>query len=285
MVEVYENYLFVSDLVWLLDLPVKDPTHGRKFVSKITKGIVFDHVTFKYPGTDKTIIKDVSFTVNPEENMALIGLNGAGKSTLVKLLCGFYRPDQGRITIDGIEVTAFQQSDYWSKLAVLFQDFESYSFSARENIGLGDARRIGDLQAIRQAAKLVDIDSWIMSLPKGYDTPLSRMYEDSVIPSGGQLQRIAIARTLFKHSSIMILDEPTSSVDPQAEEEIFNQILTIGHKKILMFISHRFSTVRKADRILVLDSGTITESGTHQELMRQKGTYAKLFTLQAKSYQ
>lgn len=286
LVQFYENYLYVTDLIWFLGLkPVGEEKQDKNFPKKITKGIKFDHVWFKYSGSDTWIIKDVNFEIGAHENMALIGENGAGKTTLMKLLAGFYVPDKGKITIDGIEINRFIKESYWRNLAFMPQNFEAYDFSTRESIGYGNVQKIDNLSAIKKYAKLVGIDEWVETLALKYDNPISRFYVKGVDPSGGQWQKIGIARTLIKEAPIVVLDEPTSNVDPQAEEDIFNKVLSIGKNKILIFISHRFSTVRRAEKILLLNNGTITEQGKHEELMNLNGKYARLFALQAKSYQ
>ncbi|MEK7155103.1 MAG: ABC transporter ATP-binding protein [Patescibacteria group bacterium] len=284
--QFYENYLYVSDLVWFLNLqPKQNPQFGKAFPKRVHAGITFEHVWFKYPESDNWILKDVNFIINPTENIALIGENGAGKTTLVKLLAGFYEPTQGKINIDGVAINKYRLDDYWKSLSILFQDFEAYDFTARESIGYGNVDKLNKLPEIRKYAKMTDIDRWIESLPLKYENSLSRHYEKGVSPSSGQWQRIGLARTLIKNSQILVLDEPTSNVDPQAEEDIFNQVLKLGKEKILIFISHRFSTVRRADKILLLEGGKITEQGTHDQLMQLDKKYAQLFHLQAKSYQ
>lgn len=286
VIQFYENFLYVSDLTWFMDLQPSSSLSGSKmFQSGTIHSIKFVDVWFKYPRSENYVLKGVNFAVNAKENIALIGLNGAGKTTLIKLLAGFYKPTRGQVLIDNIPVNEFDKMSLWQNLSILFQDFESYDFSARQSIAVGNISLVDNIAEIRKYAKLANIDDWIMSLPKAYETPLSPYYVNGVKPSGGQLQRIGIARSLIKDSQILILDEPTSSVDPQAEEEIFDQVLKLGQEKILIFISHRFSTVRKADRILVLSDGVVQESGTHLQLMKQKSLYARLFRLQAKSYQ
>ncbi len=284
--QFYENYLYVSDLVWFLHLqPNRNPQAGKAFPKKIRSGINFDHVWFKYPESKEWILKDVNLAIKPAENIALIGENGAGKTTLVKLLAGFYQPTQGKVTIDNIEIDRYRLDDYWKNIAVLFQDFEFYDFTAQESIGYGNIDKVNQIQEVRKYAKMTDIDKWIESLPLKYQNSLSRHFEKGVQPSSGQWQRIGLARTLIKDSHILILDEPTSNVDPQAEEDIFNKVLKLGKEKILIFISHRFSTVRRADKIILLEKGAISEQGSHEQLMKLGGKYAHLFNLQAKSYQ
>jgi ABC-type multidrug transport system fused ATPase/permease subunit len=282
---IYENYLFVSELTWLLDLETKENVNGTMPKERLTKGIEFKNVWFRYPNNKKSTLKGVSFTVEPNQNIALVGENGAGKTTLIKLLCGFYKPAKGEILFNGVNINEYNLHEYWKNLAVLFQDFSQYPFTAKESIGIGNSQKISDIKNIKNAAKLTDIDDFINNLSKGYDTPLTKEFESGVDPSKGQWQRIALARTIFRDANVLILDEPTSNVDPKAEEEIFDKIIDLSKNKVLFLISHRFSTVRKADKIVNLDNGVVTEQGSHDELLKKNGEYAKLFKLQAKGYQ
>ena len=283
--ELYENFLYIDDLIWFLDL--EEPyfnKKGQKFPDKISQGITFDNVWFRYPGTREWILKGVSFNIDPKQNIAVIGKNGAGKTTLVKLLCGFYQPDKGKITIDGVSIADLNKPSYWRQVSALFQDFENYGVSARESIAISDPEKSTDTELVRSYARMAQIDDWIISLPLKYDNPLIRDFKHGVAPSSGQSQRVGISRTLFKEGQILILDEPTSNVDPEAEEEIFNKILSLSQEKIIVFISHRFSTVRLADKILVIEKGVVSEQGSHEELLQLNSTYARLFRLQAKNY-
>ncbi|TSC88129.1 MAG: ABC transporter-like protein [Microgenomates group bacterium Gr01-1014_16] len=282
---VYENYLFVQDFTWFMDLVPKLSSGTKILPDKLHTGIVFDHVFFKYPTSTDWVLKDVSLSINPTDNVAIVGENGAGKTTLLKLLLGLHSPQKGQILINGLPVHEYNLQKLWHKISVLQQDFHLFPLSARESIAFSDLSRVNNLSEVKQAAKLAEIDAYIETLPLKYETPLNKELEHGVDPSGGQKQRIGLARTMFRKSNIMILDEPTSNVDPKAEEEIFENVLKITRDQILMLVSHRFSTVRKADRILVLENGTVSESGSHEQLMKQKGTYSELFTLQAKSYQ
>ena len=282
---IYENYLFVSELTWLLDLETKENVNGTMPKERLTKGIEFKNVWFRYTNNKKSTLKGVSFTVEPNQNVALVGENGAGKTTLIKLLCGFYKPTKGEILFNGVNINEYNLHEYWKNLAVLFQDFSQYPFTAKESIGIGNSQKISDIKNIKNAAKLTDIDDFINNLSKGYDTPLTKEFESGVDPSKGQWQRIALARTIFRDANVLILDEPTSNVDPKAEEEIFDKIIDLSKNKVLFLISHRFSTVRKADKIVNLDNGVVTEQGSHDELLKKNGEYAKLFKLQAKGYQ
>ncbi len=284
MAVIYENYLFVQDYTWFMDLKPQNMGGTQTFPKKLDTGIEFDHVWFKYLSSSEWILKDISFKISPLENIALVGENGVGKTTMLKLLLGFHTPNKGRILIDGVPVTDYDIHSFWKNISVLQQDFHLFPFTARESIAFSDLSRVDNFADIKSAARLTDIDSYIESLSLKYDTPLTKELDKGVDPSGGQRQRIGLARALFHPSSILVLDEPTSNVDPKAEEEIFENIIKITKNQILILVSHRFSTVRRANRILVVDSGRLTEEGTHEQLMKKRGLYAKLFTLQAKSY-
>jgi len=285
ILEMYEHYLYIEDLVWFLNL--ENPYYnnsGVKLENTIAH-IRFDHVWFKYPHSDQWILKDISFEIHPKENIAIVGKNGAGKTTIVKLLCGFYEPDKGKIFVNDISVKNINKPIYWRKIATLFQDSDTFGLTAREAISVSNTSKMHDFTQIKTAAKVAQLDDWLESLPLKYDTPMIKDFENGVSPSSGQWQKLIIARTLFKDPEVLILDEPTSNVDPEAEEKIFQEILKIGRDKIIIFISHRFSTVRKADNILVLNKGGVEEIGTHENLMKNSGLYSHLFTLQAKNYQ
>lgn len=283
---MYENFMYIADLVWFFELKtIDEENEGVRLPNNFTRGIVFENVWFRYPGSKNYILKGVSFEVNPKENIAFVGINGAGKTTMVKLLCGFYEPSKGRILVDGLDVRTLNKEDYWGRISALFQDFEGYSVTAKESIGVGKIEKINDKERLVHYAKVAEIDEWIQTLPKKYENSLSRDFAGGVVPSSGQFQKIGIARALFKDPELLILDEPTSNVDPETEEKIFNQILKVGKDKMIIFISHRFSTVRMADKIIVIKSGKLLEQGSHLSLMRQDGEYARLFRIQAKSYQ
>lgn len=282
--EVYENYLYVRDYHEFMDLPDENYGKGDLLEAPFVSGIEFKNVWFKYPQNKRWTLKGVSFKINPTDNMAIVGENGAGKTTIVKLLCRFYEPQKGEILVNGKNINTYAIDSYRQKFSALFQEFSEYPFSARANIGYGDYKRLHMGEEIKKTAELTGIDDFISSLPKGYDNPLDNEFEGGIEPSKGQWQRLALARALFRKAEVFILDEPTSNVDPQAEEEIFDKLLTLAHDKIVFLISHRFSTVKRADIIMVLSKGVITESGSHQQLMAKNGIYAQLFTLQAKAY-
>lgn len=286
LLQVYENYLYIVDLSWILNLKPKEAGGGRLVPRRpFKRGVELKGVWFRYPKSRNWILRDINLKIYPHENIALVGENGAGKTTLIKLLCGFYKPQKGEVHVNGVDVARYNRRDYWKTLSVLLQNFEEYPFTARESIGYGDVDKIENLGQIVGAAKQAGIHGFINDLPLKYENPLAKEFEGGVEPSKGQWQRIALARTILKGGEIVILDEPTSNVDPKAEEEIFDKVIDLTRKKILILISHRFSTVRRADKIFVMDKGKMVEEGPHEELLKKDGIYAKLFKLQAKGYQ
>jgi ATP-binding cassette subfamily B protein len=285
--EIYENYIYVSDLVWFLNLKpvIERSNRGLRLKKEKNYSVSLEHVWFKYREDQPWVVKDINFVIEPGERIALVGENGVGKSTLIKLIARFYDPQRGKVFIGKDNLKKINLADWRVRLGVLFQEFETYPFSARETIGYGDVSRINELTEIKEAAKRTDIADYIESLPLGWENPLAPEFEKGVSPSIGQWQRLGISRMLFrKNADILIMDEPTSSVDPKAEEKIFNELLIKTKGKILIFVSQRFSTVRRADRILVMDKGRVTEEGTHEALMKINGLYKELFTIQAKGY-
>ncbi|MBU0569902.1 ABC transporter ATP-binding protein/permease, partial [Patescibacteria group bacterium] len=247
--------------------------------------IEFKNVWFRYQKDLPWIIKDVSFKISPGERIAMVGENGVGKSTLIKLLARFYEPGKGEVLVNGKNVSSLNLLQWREKLAVLFQDFEGYPFSVRESIGYGDVKRMGSLKEIKKVARDTGIDDFIEGLSLKYDTPINPRFEKGIHLSNGQWQRIAISRVLFrKNAKVMILDEPTSNVDPEAEEMIFKKLVRLTKDKILIFVTQRFSTTRIADRIFVVHGGRVVEDGTHKELMERNEKYARLYNLQAKAY-
>jgi ABC-type multidrug transport system fused ATPase/permease subunit len=287
--EIYENYIYVRDLVWFLKLKPSILSTKKDFsVMDVNDfSLEFKDVWFRYKEDQPWILKDIDLKIKPGERIAMVGPNGAGKTTLIKLITRFYDPQKGKITI-GDKLLKKIRIDQWREVfTVLFQQFEGYPFSVRESIGFGDIKRIKSLEGIKQAAKESGVDKFIEGLPLKYDNPLTPRFEKGVQPSTGQWQRIGIARVLFrKDSKFIILDEPTSNVDPEAEEKIFQELIKKTEKrdKTLIFVTQRFSTVRLADRIFVVDEGKIVEQGTHKHLMKKKGKYAKMFNIQAQAY-
>jgi ATP-binding cassette subfamily B protein len=283
---MYENSLYLSNLFEFLDYQptVRSPEHPRPLTLPLREGIEFRHVSFTYPGKSEPALRDVSFTIHPGESVALVGPNGAGKTTIVKLLTRLYDPDGGQILLEGHDLREYALADLHAAIGVIFQDYVTYYFSARDNIGVGRLPEMANLERVQGAAAKSGADTVITRLPKGYETTLGRWFDEGYQLSGGEWQKVALARAFMRDAEILILDEPTASLDARAEYEIFTRMKALTEGKMALFISHRFSTVRLADRIFVLENGTIAEAGTHEELLALGGTYADLFNLQAAAY-
>lgn len=278
--------MFLDDLFSFFEIEptVLAPAHPKPFPVPIRQGIRFDNVGFRYPETENWVIRGLSFTLNAGETLALVGENGAGKTTIVKLLARLYDPSEGRITIDGTDLKDMAPADIHAHLGVIFQDFIRYSFSARDNIGVGRVEEKDNQLRIDQAAEQSLADAVIAKLPKGYDQQLGRLFKQGRDLSGGEWQKVAIARSYMRDAELIILDEPTAALDAKAEAEVFARFKGLASGKTAVIISHRFSTVRMADRILVLEHGAILEAGSHEELLARGGRYAELFELQAAGY-
>lgn len=284
----YQDSLFVSDVFELLDMPsvVEKPKKAIALSRQGTPEIVFDKVTFAYPGTGKIVLKDFSLKIPPGEKIALVGSNGAGKTTLIKLLCRFYDPDKGKVLIDGHDLREIDLESWYQELGVLFQDYANYHFIVREAIAAG---RTGEekehaLEKVKAAAKASEADVFIKEWEKEYEQMLGKGFTGGVEPSIGEWQKLALARTFYRDPRIFILDEPTSSIDAESEAKIFEKLEQLPKDRTVILISHRFSTVRQANRICVIEDGHPAELGTHEELLKLNGTYARLFRLQARGY-
>ena len=284
---LYEDCLFLNYLAdfFALRNNVAEPGDPSPVPQPIREGIVFDRVGFQYSTGGRMVLKDVSLTINPGETIALVGENGAGKTTLIKLLCRLYDPTRGTIAIDGTDLRRFSTTDLRREICPIFQDYLQLSLNVTENIRLGDVDAPMDPGRVAQAARLSGAEDFINKLPHAYETLLGRMFEGGQELSVGQWQRLALARALFRNGQIIILDEPTSSQDARSEYEFFENFRQLARDRIAVIISHRFSTVRMADRIFVLHEGAIIESGSHHELIALQGAYAGLFNLQAKAWQ
>ncbi|HEY7556961.1 MAG TPA: ABC transporter ATP-binding protein [Candidatus Binatia bacterium] len=283
---IYENNLFMANFFDFLALEPRLKIAGqqRKLAIPLRGGIEFRGVGFRYPGSDEWALRGVDLTIRPGEKIALVGHNGAGKTTLIKLLSRLYDPSEGSVLIDGIDIRDLEPLELQQRIGVIFQDFVRYHLPVRENIGFGQIDAMDDPERIAAAARKSGADAVIADLPAGYETMLGRWFREGHELSLGQWQKIALARAFMREADILVLDEPTASVDAQTEYEIFQHFKALTDGKMAILISHRFSTVRMADRIAVLQEGRITELGTHEELLRREGTYAQLFSMQAEGY-
>ena len=260
--------------------PWISPTSARP----ITRGFAFDNVGFRYPGASRWALRGVDLELQAGEVLALVGENGAGKTTLVKLLARLYDPDEGRILLDGRDLREYELEDLRANIGVIFQDFVRFHMTAAENIGVGQVDAMYDRDRIEAAARRAMADEVVSTLPAGYDQVIGRRFKNGVDLSGGQWQKIAIARAYMRDAQVMILDEPTAALDARSEYEVFQRFRELSEQRTTVLISHRFSSVRMADRILVMADGRIEASGTHDELMAAGGRYAELFELQAAGY-
>ncbi len=262
---------------------------GEGFGSSLTRPIslTFENITFRYPTAEEDILKDVNFQIHPGETVAIVGKNGAGKTTIIKLLCRLYRPQRGRILINGMDIESLSMEEYKKQLSIVFQDFKLLPIKLDENI-LGKEEEFiteEDINLVWEKLEETGIKSWVENQPKGIKSYLTKIHDDmGLLPSGGQEQKIAISRALARNGSIVILDEPTAALDPKSEEEVFENLIQLTQGKTSIFISHRLSSTRIADRIIVLNKGEILEEGTHKELIDQNGLYADMFNTQAKQY-
>ncbi|HLM40745.1 MAG TPA: ABC transporter ATP-binding protein [Microvirga sp.] len=263
---------------------IASPPDPRPFPQPLRSGIVFENVGFRYPDSSRWAVRYLSLTLRVGEVVALVGENGAGKTTIVKLLARLYDPTEGRILLDGYDLREYDLTDLRRHLGVIFQDFVRFHFTAGENIGAGQIEAADDRSRIHQAAERSLADRIIQRLPQGYDQPLGKRFHEGADLSGGEWQKIAIARAYMRDADVLILDEPTAALDARSEYEVFQRFRDLSLGKTAILISHRFSTVRMADRILVLEDGHVVESGSHEELVTSGGRYAELFELQASGY-
>jgi ATP-binding cassette subfamily B protein len=278
--------MYLDDLYSFFEIEpeIHSPEHALPVPSPIRTGFVFDNVGFRYPGAERWAVRNLDFTLHAGEVMALVGENGAGKTTLVKLLARLYDPDEGRILLDGRDLRDYDLEALRGAVGVIFQDFVRYHLTAAENIAVGQIDARDDRARILRAAELSLADEVIRKLPKGYDQVIGKRFKNGVDLSGGEWQKIAIARAYMREAELLILDEPTAALDARSEFEVFQRFKDLSDGKTAVLISHRFSTVRMADRILVLKGGQVEEIGSHAELLASEGLYAELFNLQAEGY-
>ncbi|WP_034917390.1 ABC transporter ATP-binding protein [Gillisia sp. CAL575] len=284
---ITESALYLQDYFEFLDLTFdrSEEVSGLALPKNIKTGFTFINVGFKYPKSERWVIRNVSFELKAGEKLAFVGENGAGKTTLIKLLLQFYEPTEGEILLDGVPIKKYNQLQYQQYFGVIFQDFVKFELTLRENIAMGEIDEIGNQSRIDNAADKSLANQVVSELPGGYEQQLGKRFKNGKDLSGGQWQKIAIARAYMKDAEVLVLDEPTSALDARAETEAFDRFIKLTEGKTAVIISHRFSTVRIADRIMVLKNGTVLEIGTHQELMENNKLYTELFNLQAAGYQ
>ena len=283
---MYEDNLYLDNLYAFLETDVPHWSGTATEGLRPGDGIRFEDVSFTYPGADNPALQGVSLHIPPGRKLALVGHNGSGKTTLIKLLTGLYRPSSGTIQIDGRPLEEWDRDALHARIGVIFQDFVRYQFKVGDNIGVGDLPRMEDTDRRREAARKGMAQDFIEALPESYDTQLGKWFKNGRELSGGQWQKIALSRAFMRSDAdILVLDEPTSAMDAEAEAEIFARVRALAKDKVAILISHRFSTVRMADEIVVLHGGRILEQGDHDSLMSAQGHYAHLFSLQAAGYQ
>jgi ATP-binding cassette subfamily B protein len=283
---IADQALFLTDLLefFAVNPKLESKPNALPAPRPIRDGFVFDRVSFSYPGASRLVLNNLSFRVGPGERIALIGENGEGKTTIVKLLTRLYDPTAGRILLDGVDLRDYSIEDLCGETGVIFQDFMRYEMPARDNIAVGRIELINDTESIRLAARKSVAEPAINRLPRGFEQMLGRRFEGGVDLSGGEWQKIALARAYLRDAQVLVLDEPTASLDARSEYEVFQRFADLTDGKIALLISHRFSTVRMADRILVLENGRIAEEGSHDKLIALGGRYCGMFELQAAGY-
>ncbi len=283
---VADQALFLTDLLAFFEMQptIRSKPNALPAPRPILRGFEFRNVSFAYPGSERRILKNLDFTLHPGERVALIGENGQGKTTIVKLITRLYDPTEGQILLDGVDLREYSLEDLYREIGVIFQDFMRYEMTARENVAVGRIEEIDNLNGIVAASHKSLADEVVAKLPGKYDQMLGRRFETGVDLSGGEWQKLALARAYLRDAQLLILDEPTAALDARSEYEVFERFAELTGGKMALFISHRFSTVRMADRIVVLSEGQIVEDGTHERLMALGGQYAEMFELQAASY-
>ena len=283
---IADQALFLTDLLAFFGMQptIQSKPNALPAPRPILRGFEFRNVSFRYPGSSRLVLNGLNFHLHPGERVALIGENGEGKTTIVKLITRLYDPVEGQVLLDGVDLREYSLEDLYREIGVIFQDFMRYEMTARENIAVGRIEEIDDLKMMQSAANKSLADAVIAKLPGGYDQMLGRRFETGVDLSGGEWQKVALARAYLRNAQLLILDEPTAALDARSEFEVFQRFAELTAGKMALFISHRFSTVRMADRIVVLEKGRIAEEGSHDELASLGGRYKEMFEMQAASY-
>jgi ATP-binding cassette subfamily B protein len=283
---IADQALFLTDLLTFFQMEpgIRSKPNALPAPRPIQRGFEFRDVSFRYPGTSRLVLDRFNFVLRPGERVALIGENGEGKTTIVKLLTRLYDPTAGHIFLDGIDLREYQLEDLYREIGVIFQDFMRYEMTARENIAIGRIEDLKNTELIHDAARKSLAHEVVARLPEGYEQILGRKFHEGVDLSGGEWQRLALARAYMRDAQVLVLDEPTAALDARSEFEVFARFAELTEGKMALFISHRFSTVRMADRIVVLADGRIEEDGNHRQLMALGGRYAEMFELQAANY-
>jgi ATP-binding cassette, subfamily B, bacterial len=283
---IADQALFLTDLIAFFDMKptIRSKPNALPAPRPIQQGFEFRNVSFRYPGSSRLVLNELNFHLRPGERVALIGENGEGKTTIVKLLTRLYDPAEGQVLLDGVDLREYDLEDLYREIGVIFQDFMRYEMTARENIAVGRIERMSDLALLQESAQKSMASDVLRKLPLGFDQMLGRRFDGGVDLSGGEWQKVALARAYLRDAQVLILDEPTSALDARSEYEVFKRFAELTTGKMALFISHRFSTVRMADRIVVLENGRIAEEGDHDTLTSLGGRYAEMFELQAASY-
>jgi len=283
---IADQALFLTDLIAFFEMrpSIQSKPNALPAPRPIRHGFEFRNVSFRYPGSERMVLKELNLCLRPGERVALIGENGEGKTTIVKLLTRLYDPVEGKVLLDGVDLREYEIDDLYREIGVIFQDYMRYEMTARENIAVGCIEHIDDLPLLRAAARKSLANDVVARLAAGYEQMLGRRFEGGSDLSGGEWQKIALARAYMREAQVLILDEPTAALDAPSEYQVFQRFAELTAGKIALFISHRFSTVRMADRIVVLEKGSITEEGDHEMLTHLGGRYAEMFELQAASY-
>ncbi len=283
---IADQALFLTDLIAFFEMrpTIRSKPNALPAPRPILRGFEFQNVSFRYPGASRLVLNQLNFQLRPGERVALIGENGEGKTTIVKLLCRLYDPVDGQILLDGVDLREYDLEDLYREIGVIFQDYMRYEMTARENIAVGRIEQLQNMELVRESARKSMAEDVVAKLAAGYDQMLGRRFDGGVDLSGGEWQKVALARAYLRDAQVLILDEPTSALDARSEYEVFQRFAELTSGKMAIFISHRFSTVRMADRIVVLENGRIAEEGDHDALTNLGGRYAEMFELQAASY-